>query len=75
MLFVGACCGGWSIGGVGVGVTGNIIVACCRASLMILGACLYMVRNSSGVSMVMVSLFWICVSVVIPRVYNLFKYF
>ena len=46
---------------------------CCSASLMVL--CLYMARNSSGVIMAIVSLFWICVVVVIPYMYSLSKYF
>ena len=59
MLFVGVVCGGWGwfTRGVGVVVTGNIIVACCRASLMVLGVCLYIVRYSSCVSMALVVLF------------------
>ena len=44
MLIVGVCCGGWGwfMGGMSVGVAGNIMVACCRASLTVLGMCLYM---------------------------------
>jgi hypothetical protein len=36
---------------------GIVIWFVCSAPLMILGACLYVVRNSSGVTMVLVSLF------------------
>ena len=35
---------------------------------MILGTCLYMVWNSSRMSMEVLNLFWICVSVVMPYV-------
>jgi hypothetical protein len=52
---------GWWCGG----VVENIIVACCSVSSMVLDVCFYMVRNSSGVFMVIVFLFWVCVSVVI----------
>ena len=60
MSVICGCCLWW-LGmvhkGVGVVVTGNIIVACCRASLMVLGVCLYMVRYSSCVSIAVVVLF------------------
>ena len=36
---------------------------------MTLGMCLCAIWNSSGVSMALASLFWICDSVVIPYVY------
>ena len=42
----------WGVGGRGVG---NSIFACCSAALMVLGSCLYLPRNSSGVSMPIVS--------------------
>ena len=48
---------------------------CCSASLMVLGVCLYMAQNSSGVIMAIVSLFWICVVVVIPYMYSLSEFF
>jgi hypothetical protein len=55
---------------VGVVGGGNSERGCCNASLIVLGMCLYVVWNSSGVSMAHVSLFWICGSVVILYVYN-----
>ena len=36
---------------------GNSIWACCSALLMVFGACVYMVRNSSCVSMALLVLF------------------
>ena len=54
---------------------GNSDLACCSVFLMILRMCLYMVQNSSGVSTALVSLFWICGSVVIPYMYSLSMYF
>lgn len=51
--------------GVDDGGVRNNTLACCSASLMILGACLYVIWKSSRVSMAIVSLFWICGSVVI----------
>ena len=49
--------------------------ACCSVALMVFGTCLHVIRNSSGVSMALLFLFWICVSVVMPYVYNLSRYF
>lgn len=54
---------------------GNSIWACSSASLIVLGECLCMVRNSSGVSMALLVLFWICGRVVMPYVYNLSRNF
>jgi hypothetical protein len=65
---------GWFQWGVSVGRGGNSEWACCNASFMILGACLYVVRNYSGVNMAIVSLFWICGSIVIPYAYSLSSY-
>ena len=42
---------GWFPWGGGGGGGGNSDLACCSASLMILGVCLYVTRNSSRVSM------------------------
>ena len=53
----------------------NKICAWCSTALIVLGACLYMVWNSSGVSMALVVVFWICSRVVIPYVYSLSKNF
>lgn len=69
----GDACGGRVWVGKGGGV--NSEWACCRVALMILGVCLYMVRNSSRVSMVKVSLFGIYGNDVIPYMYNLLRYF
>ena len=66
---------GWFLWGVGGGGVGTNISACCSASLMNSGICLYMARNSYGVSMARVSLFWICVIVVMPYMYSLLRYF
>ena len=55
--------------------SGNRICACSNASLMVLGACLCMLRNFSGVSMTLLVLFWICGRVVMPYVYNLSRNF
>ena len=54
---------------------GNSIWACCSAAWIVLGACLYMVRNSSGERMALLVLFWICGRVVIPYVYSLSRNF
>ena len=54
---------------------GNKICAWCSAALIVLGACLYMVRNLSGVSMALVVVFWICSRVVIPYMYSLSRNF
>lgn len=57
VMLVGFCCGGWGCclwSAVGVGV-GNNILACCNTALMVLGICLYLLRNSSGVNMPIVS--------------------
>ena len=62
----------WGVGG--GGGFGNNILACWSASLMVLGVCLYMVLNSCGVNMALVSLVCICVIVVIPYVYSLSRY-
>lgn len=56
VLLVCVFCGGcgwfvWDVGGSGVGKSD---VVCCSVALMVLGICLYMCRNSSGVSMPMV---------------------
>ena len=40
---------------------------------MILGTCLYAVWGYYGVSMVVLFLFWICVSVVMLYVYSIFE--
>jgi hypothetical protein len=58
-----------------VAVGGNNICACCNVALMVLGEFLYVMRNSSGVRMVVLVLFRICVSVVMPYVYSLSRYF
>ena len=63
---------GWSVSGGGVG---NIVCACCSASLMVLGICLYLTLNSSGVSMPIVSGFWICTRVVMPYMYSFSRCF
>ena len=44
----------------------GISTCVCSASLMILGICLYLVRNFSVITMVKVSWFCICGSVVMP---------
>ena len=49
-------------------------MAWCSASLMILDACLCVIRNSSRVGVALVFLFWICGSVVMPYVYSLSRY-
>ena len=54
---------------------GNNIEACCRASLMVLGAVYIFVWNSFGVSMDFVLGFWICGRVVMPYMYSLSRYF
>ena len=54
---------------------GNRSCAWCSAALIVLGACLYMVRNSSGVRMALMVVFWICSRVVIPYVYSLSRNF
>ena len=54
---------------------GNIIDACWRASLIVLGICVYLNLNSCGASMVPVTRFWICGSVVMPYMYSLSRYF
>ena len=59
----------------GSGGVENNISACWSASLVSLGICLYMAWNSYEVSMARVSLFWICVIVVIPYMYSLLRYF
>ena len=63
--FVGGCscmvC--WGVWGC---ACGNIICTWCNVSLIVLGACLYMMRNSFGVSTAVVVIFWICSRVVIP---------
>ena len=64
-----------ALGGVGCCGRGNNMWACCRVALMVFGTCLYVVRNSLGERMTLVFVFWICVSVVIPHVYNFSKYF
>jgi hypothetical protein len=43
-------------------------VACCSVALMVLGICLYLSRNSFGVSMPMV--YVICAIFVIPHTYS-----
>ena len=63
---VGCSSGGWILWSVDGGGSGNITLACCSASLMVFDVCLYMVLNSSGVSMAIVSLFCICLIVVMP---------
>ena len=70
----GVCCVGyvWFVGGDG---GGNSVDACWRASLIVLGICLYVDWNSFGVSMALVSGFWICVSAVMPYMYSLSRYF
>ena len=75
VMFGGVWCGGcrWGIADQGGG-GGNNEWACCKASLMVLGACLYVVRNSSGVNIAKIALFWICGSVVIPYMYSLSRY-
>ena len=47
----------------------------CHWGEIVFGHVLCVVKNSTGVSMTLVSLFWICGSIVIPYVYSLFKYF
>ena len=59
---------------VGIG-GGNIVVACWRAPLMVLGICLYVDWNLFGVSMALVSWFCICDNAVMPYMYNLSRYF
>ena len=46
-----------------------------RVENNITACCLYMARNSYVVSMARMSLFWICVIVVIPYMYSLLRYF
>ena len=76
-VIVGVICGGCGLIVVRINgsVMGNIVVACCRASLMVLDVCLYVSWNSFGVIIAIVSLFWICISVVMPYVYSLLRYF
>ena len=45
-------------------VVANRVEACWRASLISVGACLYMFWNSFGVIIALVSICWICGSVV-----------
>jgi hypothetical protein len=66
-MFIG-CVGCAFLWGMFDGGCGNSIWACCSAALIVLGACLYMMRNSSCVSMALLVLFWICDRVVIPYV-------
>ena len=54
---------------------GNSVVACWRASLMVLGICLYVDWNFFGVSMVLVYWFWSCGSVMMLYIYSLLRYF
>lgn len=63
-------------GGLGVKVERrNNKWVCCRASLMVVGACLYVVRNFFRVNMVrFFFFFWICDSDVIPYMYSLSRY-
>ena len=67
-LLEGVSCssGGWILWCVDGGEAGNSTLACCSASLIVFGECLYMVLNSSRVSMAIVSLFCIYVIVVMP---------
>ena len=51
----------WGVDGGGVA---NSTLACYSASLIVFGVCLYMVLNSSGVSMARSFLFCICVIIV-----------
>jgi hypothetical protein len=51
-VFCGGC--GWFVWDVGGSGVGKSDVVCCSVALMVLGICLYMCRNSSGVSMPMV---------------------
>ena len=77
-VFCGGVCGGgwvWVVCVMGVGGMGNNVEACCMASLMDLGMYLYVFWNSFGVSMALMVWFWICVSVVMPYMYSLFRYF
>lgn len=53
----------------------DIVNACWRTSLMVFGMCLYVDWNSCGVSIALVSKFWICVIVVMPYMWSLFRYF
>ena len=59
------CCASWGfiwdVGGCGGDNT-------CSDTLVILGICLYVVQNSSGVSMIVLVLFWVCDIVVMPYV-------
>ena len=75
-LWGGVCCArcGWFVRIV-EGWVGNNVETCCRVSLISVGACLYVVWNSFGVSMALVLGFWIYGSVVMPYMYNLFRYF
>ena len=57
---------GWVLWSVDGGRVGNSTLACCSASLIVFGVCLYMVPKSYGVSMAILSLFCICVIVVMP---------
>ena len=73
VMLVGVCCVGWGwfVYGVSSGGVGNNILACCNVFLTTLGICSYMARNSSNVSMAIVSILWNCVIVVIPYMYSL----
>lgn len=62
------------VGGVGGYGWGNKNWACCSVVLMVFDTCLYVVRNSFGVNMVMLFLFWICVSVIMSYVYSLSRF-
>ena len=61
---VGCSSGGWVLWGLDGGGAGNSTLACCSVSLIVFCVCLYMVLNSSGVSMARSFLFCICVIIV-----------
>ena len=77
VILVEVCCDdwGWFVWGVSGGGVGNNVLACCSVALMVLGVFLYMSRNSFGVSMPILSGFWICAIIVIPYMYSLSKCF
>lgn len=67
VLARGGFLGVWGVV-VGLGILFWLVV------FWILGVCLYLVLNSSGVRMALVSLCFICVIVVMPYVYSLSRY-